>query len=89
MDRSETARQPLHHVYINVAKGRYRCGIWNLGFHLHASFPSGGRSASVPSTGCHRRCVHADDAQGPSGLRMSEERADFGVVCEAFLDGTS
>ena len=39
----------------------------------------------MPSTGCHRRCVHADDAWRPSGLCESEERADFGVVCEDLL----
>lgn len=39
----------------------------------------------MPSTGYHRRCVHADDAWRPSGLCESEERADFGVVCEDLL----
>ena len=39
----------------------------------------------MPSTGYHRRCVHADDAWRPSGLRELEERADFGVVCEGLL----
>jgi hypothetical protein len=66
-----------------------RCGIGTYGFHPHASFPSVGRSALVPSRGNQGRCAHPDDVWGPSGLRASEDCAEFGVVCEVFPDGTS